>query len=94
MKYDPKPCSICGELFAPRRINQHICFKAACRREATRNRQNEYRKRARNGMCESRDGFRHRKIEGTKPKPDTIVAEGYAKRQMAETLEIVGRVKI
>ena len=37
---------------------------------------------------------RKREPEVHKPKPDTIVAIGYADRQRAQTLQMVGKVKV
>ena len=89
MKDEPKHCSICGELFLAKNRNQHICYKDECRKEAYRIRQQRYRER----NC---DAIRERKREKKKPeeRKDTIVAIGYAERQKAQTLKMVGKVQI
>lgn len=90
-KYEPRACEICGRMYKPSRIDQRTCASAECVRERKRlcasKKQNVYRARKREYMR------RKRTPEPHKPKPDTIVAIGYAERQMAETLKMAGRVK-
>ena len=91
-----KKCVICGEPFIARTKKQEVCYKAECRREIQRIRQREYR---RNHFAEVRERKRERRHKKQHPelyttKPDNIVAIGYAERQMAQTLEMVGKVKV
>lgn len=92
-KYEPRVCEICGRLYKPSRKDQRTCASVECVRERKRiygiKKKNEgvYKARKREYMR------RTRSPEERKPKPDTIVADGYAERQMAETLKMVGRVK-
>ena len=82
-----KQCDICGETFIARNSRQHICYNTECRREYSRRVRNEYRRSSYNEAYA--DAF-----EPHIPKPDTIVAIGYAERQMAQTLEMAGKVKV
>ena len=91
-QYEPRRCEICGKEYIPRRSDQRTCASVECVRERKRvyalKKQNEgvYRARKREYMK------RQRTPEPYQPKPDTIVAIGYAERQMAETLRKAGRV--
>lgn len=92
-KYEPRICEICGKPFKPGRQDQRTCASVECTRErkrlyaAKKRNEGEYQARKRQFMR------RKRSPEEYKPKPDTIVAIGYAERQMAETLKMAGRVK-
>lgn len=96
MTYEPRHCVICGKEFIPRRCNQKSCGGPECKREVQRMARKAYIKK---NYLKVRDDNRKymqrmRNSEQRTPKPDTIVAEGYAERQMAKTLEMVGRVKV
>lgn len=92
-KYEPRVCEICGRMYTPGRIDQRTCASPECVRERKRaygiKKKNEgvYKARKRAYMQRKREPEEH------KPKPDTIIAIGYAERQIAETLNMVGRVK-
>ena len=92
-KYEPRVCEICGRMYTPGRIDQRTCASAERVRERKRlcasKKQGEgvYKARKREYMR------RKRTPEPHKPKPDTIVAIGYADRQRHQTLNMVGRVK-
>lgn len=91
-KYEPRVCEICGRLYKPSRKDQRTCASEECTRERRRiyalklNGEGVYKARKREYMR------RKRSPEEYKPKPDTIVAIGYADRQRAETLRMAGRV--
>ena len=93
-KHEPRACEICGRMYIPRRCDQRTCASVECVRERKRlyaiKKLNEgaYRARKREYMIQRRTP------EPYKPKEDTIVAIGYAERQMAKTLEMVGKVKV
>lgn len=91
-KYEPRACEICGRMYKPSRIDQRTCASVECTRERKRlylaKKQDVYRARKREYMR------RKRAPEPHKPKPDTIVAIGYADRQREQTLNMVGRVKV
>ena len=92
-QYEPRRCEICGREYIPRRSDQRTCASVECARERKRvyalkkSTEGVYRARKREYMK------RQRTPEPYQPKPDTIVAIGYAERQMAETLRKAGRVK-
>ena len=92
-KYEPRICEICGRLYKPSRKDQRTCASVECVRERKRvyalkkSAEGVYRARKREYMK------RQRTPEPYQPKQDTIVAIGYADRQMAETLRKAGRVK-
>ena len=92
--YEPRICEICGRPYIPRRSNQRTCASTECVRERKRvyaqKRQNAgvYKARKREYMR------RKRTPEPRKPKEDTIIAIGYAERQMADSLRKAGKVKV
>ena len=96
--YEPRLCEICGAEYIPRRFDQRTCASAECKKARQRLNYLEYRKNNyaavletnKRSMAKRRE---ERKREENPPKPDTIVAIGYAERQMAETLKKAGRVK-
>ena len=96
--YEPRFCEICGAEYIPRRFDQRTCASAECKKARQRLNYLEYRKNNyaavletnKRSMAKRRE---ERKREENPPKPDTIVAIGYAERQMAETLKKAGRVK-
>ena len=79
----PRQCAVCGKTFIPRRRNQKSCGDPAC----------VYAWKNRN--LKTRNASRNRIKQATMrvPKPDTIVAIGYAERQMARSLEMAGKVR-
>ena len=96
--YEPRRCIICGKEYIPRRSDQRTCGSQECKKARQRLNYLEYRKENyaavlennRRAMAKKR---KEREMEKRPPKPDTIVAIGYADRQRAETLKMVGRVK-
>lgn len=93
-KHEPRACEICGRMYVPRRCDQRTCASVECVRERKRLyaikklHEGAYRARKREYMRQSRTP------EPYKPKEDTIVAIGYAERQMADTLAKAGKVKV
>ena len=96
MTYEPRHCVICGKEFIPRRCNQKSCGDPECKREVQRMARKAYIKK---NYLKIRDDNRKymqrmRNSEQWTPKPDTIVAEGYAERQMAASLKMAGKIKV
>ena len=93
-KYEPRVCEICGRLYKPSRKDQRTCASEECTRERRRiyalKKQGEGVYKAR--KLEYMRRRRERESEAYQPKPDTIIAIGYADRQIAETLRMAGRV--
>ena len=93
-KYEPRVCEICGKLYKPSRIDQRTCASEECTRMRKKLYAHKwyeagaYRAKKRNHMRKKRDPERYT------PKPDTIVAIGYAERQMQQSLEIAGKIKV
>ena len=97
MKHEPKICEICGKEYIPKRSDQRCCLSPECTRERQRLNQTEYRKRNYERVLANNRRSMQRKREKRQAeteKRDTIVAIGYAERQRAETLKMVGRVKV
>ena len=97
MKHEPKICEICGKEYIPKRSDQRCCLSPECTRERQRLNQTEYRKRNYERVLANNRRSMQRKREKRQAeteKRDTIVAIGYADRQRAETLQMVGRVKV
>lgn len=91
MDYGPRFCAVCGRKFIPIRKNQMSCGNPECVKKY-RNRNNyKYKLKYK---CDGYRQKKRKKEEPATPKKDTIVAVGYAERQMAKTLEMVGKVKV
>ena len=93
MIYEPRQCVICGKVFVPTRKNEILCSDPACKKARHRQKIESYKPMRNAARKKKREEARMIK-ERRKPKPDTIVAIGYADRQRAETLKMVGRVKV
>ena len=98
--YDPRACIICGTVFQPFRLSVVTCSNPECKRKAKLEKQKKWyrenytRVRAENKKHEEEiKAIEQALNEPHKPKPDTIVAIGYADRQRQKTLEMVGKVK-
>ena len=96
---EPRKCCICGETFIPSRANVRACDNPECKKEAKKERQREwYAKNYLSAREQKRNYMRKVREEERLPgphvrKPDTIVAIGYAERQIARSLELAGKVK-
>lgn len=86
MFYEKRKCIVCGEEFIPYRIDQKSCASKECKAAMKRQSRNEYRRRMYNNAV----GTSRKKRER---KPDTIVGEGYAERQIAKTLASVEKIR-
>ncbi len=96
--YEPRLCIICGKEYIPKRSDQRTCGSDECMRARQRLNYLEYRKKNYAAVLETnRRCMAKRREERMRsqepPKPDTIVAIGYADRQRAETLAMAGKVK-
>lgn len=91
MTYEPRQCVICGKVFVPTRKNEILCSDPACKKERHRQKIEAYKPMHNAARKKKREEARLIK-ESRKPKPDTIIAIGYADRQKAETLRMAGRV--
>ena len=99
-QYDPRACIICGTVFQPYRQSIVTCSNPECKRKAKLERQKAWYRENYTRVLEENRKYRKeiKAVEQTlnephKPKPDTIVAIGYAERQRKQTLEMVGKVK-
>ena len=83
-------CEVCGEIFMPVNRKQKMC--PACREVIYFNRGRNLPRTYTNpvNIAPYEAGLRERNVERFH---DTIVAIGYAERQMAKTLESVGKIK-
>lgn len=97
--YEPRLCEICGAEYIPRRSDQRCCGSYECKKARQRLNYMEYRKENyaavlennRRSMAKRRE---ERKRAEEPPKKDTIIAIGYAERQRAETLRMVGKIRV
>jgi uncharacterized OB-fold protein len=97
---EPRACVICGSIFVPKRVDIKTCGNPECKKKLQRKQQLAWYK-ANYASIQEKNRSQKKQIreeelkirEPHKPKPDTIVAIGYADRQRAETLKMVGRVK-
>ena len=92
-KYEPRVCEICGRTYKPSRKDQRTCASVECVRErkriyaAKKKLDGEY-------VARKREYDRKRRSQKTfEPKKDTIVAIGYADRQMQKSLLMAGKVR-
>ena len=95
--YEPRICVVCGKEYTPKRSDQKTCLSEVCKKEVMRMSQAEYRRVNYAKVLEAnRRSNKKRKEERWKQahptKPDTIVAIGYADRQMAASLKMAGKV--
>lgn len=91
--YGPKQCVICGKTFIPLRSNQKTCLDPQCQKERHYRAQLEYREKNYYKILRQNRESMAKKRGPRIPKPDTIVAIGYAERQIAESLARAGKVK-
>lgn len=96
--YEPRHCIICGVEYIPRRSDQRTCGSKECLRERQKLNYREYRKTHYAALLESNRKSmakkrKEREQEKNPPKPDTIVAIGYAERQREATLKMAGKVR-
>lgn len=97
--YEPRRCIICGREYIPKRSDQRCCLDPNCTKERQRLNRIEYRRKNYAKVLESNRKAMAKKraeryLREHPPKEDTIVAIGYADRQRAETLRMVGRIKV
>lgn len=95
--YEARRCIICGREYIPRRSDQRTCGCAECMKERQKLNYREYRKTHYAALLETNRRSmekkrKEREMEKRPPKPDTIVAIGYAERQREATLKLAGRV--
>ena len=91
-KYEPRKCEICGRMYKPGKKDQRTCGSKECQAERRRLYMLEWKRQNYGLACErNREQMRKRRSK-EKPKEDTIIGLGYAERQIAETLKMVGRV--
>lgn len=92
--YEERKCVICDAVYKPRRKNQRTCCDPECK-EKLRRMSSKKRKRMLYGEYNDKNRKYMRMARGGHvPKPDTIVAIGYAERQMAASLRAAGKVKV
>lgn len=97
--YPERPCIICGTMFKPFRLNVKTCDNPKCKYKLKLEQQKEWYRSNYAYAIEGRRSYMRRiraenKVDKPhEPKPDTIVAIGYAERQIAETLKMAGKVK-
>lgn len=97
-KYEPRICVICGKEYIPGRKDQRTCGSDECMKERQKLNRLEYCKRNYGRVLAHNRNYNRRRREMEKrkrveTKGDTIIAIGYADRQMEATLKMAGRVK-
>ncbi len=98
-RYEPRTCIICGKTFSPGCSDQRTCGSEACKKARHRLNYLEYREKNYSAVLQAnRRYMENRRMkqlrEANPPKPDTIIAIGYAERQMADSLAKAGKVKV
>lgn len=87
---EPKACEICGVMFTPRDSRQRSCGSEECKYALRRQIQREYEK---NHPKRNSERYKKLKVERRKKHIDSIIGEGYAERQIADSLRLAGRVR-
>jgi len=87
---EPRPCTMCGTVFTPPHGNRKLC--PVCREKQGRNLGFEYPITYDNPTDIEQYEYKLRK-RNMESFRDRIVATGYAERQKAKTLEMVGKVR-
>ena len=96
--HEPRRCEICGKEYIPKRSDQRCCLDPECKKGLQLLNYKEYRathyakvlEANRRSMAKKREDAKRKEREA---KGDTLIAIGYAERQMAETLRMAGGVK-
>lgn len=95
--YEPRRCEICGKEYIPKRSDQRTCLAPECMKERQRLNYLEYRRKNYAAVLENNRRSMKKRREEKKRKSmqklDGIVAIGYADRQRAETLSMVGKIR-
>ena len=81
--YEPRECVICGAVYIPRRSNQKVCGDPECKRALTSIRNKEW---------QHNNHIKPKEPEPQAKKEDTIIAIGYAERQIEKTLSMVPKI--
>lgn len=92
-KYETRICKICGEEYKPSRYDQYTCGSPECAKERRRLYSLKWADEHRGEVREHNRRYMKRIREERAAKADTIIAIGYADRQMEATLKMAGRVK-
>lgn len=90
--YEDRACSICGKSFTPRRINQITCGSEECVKANKRKHEDKWKMLNYQRSLDAHRDYNRRKRNENNAKPDTIVAKGYAERQVAASLALAGKV--
>ena len=88
---EQKKCEICGELYTPRNKRQKTCGSPACKRALYKQTQKLYEI---THLKRNSERYKKIRIEAARKakRHDSIVAEGYAERQIADSLRLAGRI--
>lgn len=92
-RYEERACEICGRMYKPSRADQRTCASKECVRERKRLYAS---KRLHDGeyVARKREFVRQRRTsEPYTPKEDTIIAIGYADRQIQNSLKLAGKIR-
>lgn len=97
-KYGSRVCIICGCTYIPGRKDQKTCGSKECMKERQRLNYLEYRQKNYERVLENNRRQLREKREAKRRaaamKEDTIVAIGYAERQVQRSLAMAGKVKV
>lgn len=92
-----KQCCVCGKTFDTNRKSQITCGDEACKkeqhREYLRGYMMQYRMNNRNIINQKNKEYMRKVRSETTKKNDSIIGLGYAERQKAKTLAMVGGVR-
>lgn len=91
MTFEPRTCKYCGRTFIPTHPNNQLC-SVECKRARRRITQLEWQQENAFKYADQKRDYMRRYREGATTKPDTIIGEGYAERQIAKTLSMVPKI--
>ncbi len=87
-----KVCEVCGKTFIPRTKRQRTCASDSCKRLLHKKTQREYESKHPGRNAEREEAKKHEEAK-VKAHLDSIIGEGYAERQIADSLRIAGKVR-
>ena len=90
-KKEPRICEVCGKEYIPRTVRQRTCGSDKCMEEMHRIGRREYEAKHPHRNSER---YRKLKTERRVKHIDSIIGEGYAERQIADSLRLAGKVRV
>lgn len=91
--YESRICVVCGARFTPGRKTQVTCASEECKQKRRKGQRANWYKENFTRVAQAKREEREKARFEAATKPDTIVAIGYAERQIAASLEKAGKIR-